>query len=157
MTLAAEVLGALVRRGETLATAESLTGGLVGELLTSVPGSSDSYLGGVISYATRLKVTLAGVDEATLAEAGPVAEVTAAQMAAGIARICAADWGLATTGVAGPDPQDGHPVGEVHLAVAHLKTGRTMTERLDLVGDRASIRQESAERALRLLSRALAG
>ena len=65
---------ALLRRCETLATAESLTGGLVGDSLTSVPGSSASYLGGVISYATRLKATLAGVDQDTLAEAGPVAE-----------------------------------------------------------------------------------
>jgi len=157
MTTAADVLDLLARRHETLATAESLTGGLVGGLITSVPGSSVSYLGGVISYATRLKATLAGVDEATLAEAGPVAEVTAAQMAAGVARICAADWGLATTGVAGPDAQDGHPVGEVHLAVAHQGTGRTWTERLNLSGDRPSIRQQTAERALRLLHRALAG
>ena len=157
MTAAADVLAALARRGETLATAESLTGGLVGELLTSVPGSSANYLGGVISYATRLKATLAGVDEATLAEVGPVAEVTASQMAAGVARICAADWGLATTGVAGPDLQDGHAVGEVHLAVAHRTTGSVVTERLDLTGDRAAIRQESAERALRMLLGALAG
>jgi nicotinamide-nucleotide amidase len=157
VTTAAEVLAALAGRRETLATAESLTGGLVGQLLTSVPGSSVSYLGGVISYATRLKATLAGVDEATLAEVGPVAELTAARMAAGIARICVADWGLATTGVAGPDSQVGHPVGEVHLAVAHRTTGDLTTERLNLSGDRASIRQESAERALRLLLRTLVG
>ena len=157
MTVAADVLAALARRGETLATAESLTGGLVGELLTSVPGSSVSYLGGVISYATRLKATLAGVDETTLAEVGPVAEVTAAQMAAGVARNCSADWGLATTGVAGPDRQEGHAVGEVYLAVAHRATGEVVTERLDLSGDRASIRQESAERALQLLLDVLAG
>jgi nicotinamide-nucleotide amidase len=157
MTAAPAVLAALSRRGETLATAESLTGGLVAELLTSVPGSSANYLGGVISYATRLKATLAGVDEATLAELGPVAEVTAAQMAAGVARTCVADWGLATTGVAGPDPQDGHAVGEVYLAVAHRTTGDVVTERLGLTGDRASIRQQSAERALRLLLDALAG
>jgi nicotinamide-nucleotide amidase len=78
-------------------------------------------------------------------------------MAAGVARTCVADWGLATTGVAGPEPQDGHAVGEVHLAVAHPATGDVVTERLDLTGDRASIRQQSAERALWLLLDALAG
>ena len=117
--LAARVLAELDRRGETLATAESLTGGMVGQLLTDVPGASASYLGGVISYATRLKATLAGVDAATLAELGPVAERTAAEMARGVARRCDADWGVATTGVAGPEAQDGHPVGQVFVAVSH--------------------------------------
>ena len=93
MNPAAEILAALVRRGESLATAESLTGGLVGSMLTTVPGSSAGYLGGVISYATRLKSTLAGVDAATLAAVGPVAEESARQMAAGVARICASTGG----------------------------------------------------------------
>ncbi len=116
--VAALVLAELDRRGQTLATAESLTGGLLGATLTAVPGASRSYLGGVISYATRLKSELAGVDEATLADVGPVASRTAEEMAVGVARRCRADWGIATTGVAGPDPQDGHPVGQVFVAVA---------------------------------------
>ena len=115
---AAMVLAELRRRRETVATAESLTGGLLGSLLTAVPGASASYVGGVISYATRLKETLVGVAPDTLATLGPVASRTAAEMAAGVARRCEADWGVATTGVAGPDPQDGHPVGEVYVAVA---------------------------------------
>jgi nicotinamide-nucleotide amidase len=154
---AAEVLAALIRRGESLATAESLTGGLVGSALTSVPGSSAGYLGGVISYATRLKSTLAGVDAATLAAVGPVAEETARQMATGVARICAADWGLSTTGVAGPDAQDGHPVGEVYVAVAHPGTHRSWVERLDVMGDRPTIRNAAADRALHLLLEVLEG
>ena len=120
--LAERVLAALDRRGETLASAESLTGGMVGELLTEVPGASNSYLGGVISYATQLKATLAGVDAATLSELGPVAERTAAEMARGVARRCNADWGIATTGVAGPEAQDSHPVGQVFVAVSQPAT-----------------------------------
>ena len=121
--LAEGILAELSSRGETLASAESLTGGMIGGLLTDVPGSSASYLGGVISYATRLKATLAGVDRSTLAEVGPVAERTAAEMARGVAALCGANWGVATTGVAGPDAQDGHAVGEVFVAVSY-QTGR---------------------------------
>ena len=148
---AAAVLAALRRRSETLATAESLTGGLVGYLLTSVPGASESYVGGVISYATRLKSTLAGVDPTTLAEHGPVDARTAAEMAIGVCRTCQADWGLATTGVAGPDPQDGHPAGEVYVAVAHPADGLVRVEALRLSGDRQAIRDAAATAALDLL------
>jgi PncC family amidohydrolase len=148
---AAAVLGELRRRSETLATAESLTGGMVGHLLTSVPGASASYVGGVISYATRLKSTLAGVDPTTLAEHGPVDARTAAEMAIGVCRTCHADWGLATTGVAGPDPQDGHPAGEVYVAVAHPADGFVRVEALRLSGDRQAIREAAAAEALTLL------
>ena len=120
--LAASILAELRRRGQTLASAESLTGGMVGALLTDIPGASANYLGGVISYATPLKATLAGVDRTTLAELGPVAERTAAEMARGVAERCNADWGLATTGVAGPEPQNGHHVGQVFVAVSHPAT-----------------------------------
>ena len=117
--LAASVLAELVRRGETLASAESLTGGMVGQLLTDVPGASASYLGGVISYATRLKATLAGVDAATLSELGPVAEANGCGDGPGRGARCDADWGVSTTGVAGPEAQDGHPVGQVFVAVSN--------------------------------------
>lgn len=153
--LAAGVLSELSRRGETLASAESLTGGLVGLLLTDVPGASASYVGGVISYATRLKSTLAGVDAATLAQLGPVAERTAAEMARGVAERCSADWGVATTGVAGPESQDGHPVGEVIVAVCHPADDVLRVKELSLEGDRNAIRQQAAEAALALLADAL--
>ena len=153
--LAAGVLAELSRRGETLASAESLTGGLVGLLLTDVPGASASYVGGVISYATRLKSTLAGVDAATLAQLGPVAERTAAEMARGVAERCGADWGVATTGVAGPESQDGHPVGEVIVAVCHPADDVLRVKELSLQGDRNTIRQQAAEAALALLADAL--
>lgn len=148
---AERVLGALGRRGQTLATAESLTGGLIGALLTAVPGASASYLGGAISYATRLKTTLVGVDPYVLAEHGPVAALTAQQMAAGVARRCDADWGLAVTGVAGPTTQDAHPVGQVFVGLARAG-GAAWSEELRLAGDRAAIRQQSAEQALARLA-----
>jgi nicotinamide-nucleotide amidase len=153
--LAASVLAELGRRGETLASAESLTGGMVGQLLTDVSGASASYLGGVISYATRLKTTLAGVDAATLAELGPVAERTAAEMARGVAKRCNADWGLATTGVAGPEAQAGHPVGQVFVAVTHQADGVMRVKELSFHGERAAIRQQAAMAALTLLAEAL--
>jgi nicotinamide-nucleotide amidase len=153
--LAALVLTELRRRTETVATAESLTGGLLGVLLTDVPGASVSYLGGVISYATRLKGTLAGVSPATLQAVGPVAEQTAAEMAEGVCRRCQADWGVATTGVAGPEPQDGHPVGEVFVAVAHPASGLLWVKALSLTGDRMAVRTRAAEHAVELLADAL--
>jgi nicotinamide-nucleotide amidase len=153
--LATSILAELVRRGETLASAESLTGGMVGQLLTDVPGASASYLGGVISYSTRLKATLAGVDVATLAQHGPVAERTAAEMARGVAERCNADWGVATTGVAGPEAQVDHPVGQVYVAVSHQTDGVMSVRELSLHGERATIRKQAAEAALALLADAL--
>jgi nicotinamide-nucleotide amidase len=153
--LAAYILAELDRRGETLATAESLTGGMVAQLLTDVPGASASYLGGVISYATRLKATLAGVNAATLAELGPVAARTAAEMAWGVAQRCDADWGVSTTGVAGPDPQDSHPVGQVYVAVSHQASDVLRVEELSLRGERAAIRRKAAMAALALLADSL--
>jgi nicotinamide-nucleotide amidase len=153
--LAESVLAELGRRGETLASAESLTGGMVGQLLTDVSGASASYVGGVISYATRLKTTLAGVESATLAELGPVAERTAAEMARGVAARCSADWGIATTGVAGPEAQAGHPVGQVFVAVSHQTDGLIRVKELSLHGERAAIRQQAAVATLTLLAHAL--
>jgi nicotinamide-nucleotide amidase len=153
--LARAVLARLTSRGETLATAESLTGGLIGVLLTDIPGASASYLGGVIAYATRLKATLAGVPDAMLATDGPVAASTARAMAAGIATRCGADWGLAVTGVAGPDSQDGHRPGEVHVALVGPAGEKIIQEQHELTGDRSAIRRQTAELALALLADAL--
>lgn len=152
---AVAALAELRQTTETLATAESLTGGLIGELLTAVPGASASYVGGVISYATRLKATLAGVSAATLQELGPVAARTAEEMAAGVAHRCAADWGLAVTGVAGPEPQDGHPVGQVFVGLAYPAGPWTSVQELRLSGSRAEIRGQTAVSALALLTEAL--
>ena len=155
---AARVVALLRDRSQTVATAESLTGGLVGATLTGVPGASVVYRGGLITYATELKAELAGVSRAVLDAEGPVAATTAAELALGAARVCGADWGIATTGVAGPDQQDGHPVGQVFVAAAGpadpsaASQDRAVTVReLALAGDRAAIRTETVGAALRLL------
>lgn len=115
---ASDLVRTLTERGETLAFCESLTAGLASATVAAVPGASNVLRGGVITYATDLKASLAGVPEKILEGYGPVAAVTARHMARGAQTVCGSTWGVALTGVAGPDPQDGHPVGEVHIAVA---------------------------------------
>lgn len=151
---AAEVLAALRVRGLTLATAESLTGGLVGAALTAVAGSSDVYRGGVVCYATDLKASLVGVPADLLEAYGPVAPETAAALAAGAARVCAADVGAATTGVAGPSSQDGHPVGEVYVAVS-VAGAAPQVRALRLSGSRVEIRGRTVDAVLALLHETL--
>ncbi|MET9349127.1 CinA family protein [Streptomyces termitum] len=154
MSAAARVLALLTERGHTLAAAESLTGGLVAAELTGVPGASRSFRGSVTAYATPLKHELLGVDAALLAARGAVDPEVASQMARGVRDRLGADWGVATTGVAGPDPQDGQPVGTVYAAVAGPATtgaaaGKVVSLRLK--GDRAEIRRESVRSVLELL------
>ncbi len=151
---AAEVLAAARGRGLTLATAESLTGGLVGAALTAVAGSSDVYRGGIVCYATDLKASLVGVPADLLADHGPVAPQTAAALAVGAAEVCGADVGAATTGVAGPSPQDGHPVGEVYVAVC-VAGGEPLVLPLRLSGSRDEIRGQTVDAVLGLLRETL--
>lgn len=138
----------LKEREATVATAESLTGGLVGATLTDVPGISAVYRGGVVVYATDLKASLAGVPEDLLTAVGPVHPDTAEALAVGVRERLGATYGLATTGVAGPDPQAGIEAGTVYVAAA----GPTKVEvrKLSLSGDRAAIRWGSVEAVLRL-------
>ncbi len=156
MTAAVRVLERLVERGETLAVAESLTGGLVAADLTSVPGASRSFRGSLTAYATALKGEVLGVDGTLLAERGAVDPEVARQMAAGVRRVLGADWGIATTGVAGPEPQDGQPVGTVYVAVAG-PSGVEKVSALRLNGSRADIRKESVGSVLELLASELDG
>jgi nicotinamide-nucleotide amidase len=146
--LARQVHALLRARGETVAVAESLTGGLVAAALTDIPGSSSSFRGGVVSYATDLKATLLGVDAAVLARHGAVYAPVAAAMATGVRTRLGAGFGLATTGVAGPDPQDGQPAGTVHIAVS--APDDTVVRTLALSGDRAHIRRLTVENVLGL-------
>ncbi|MET0781589.1 MAG: CinA family protein [Microbacterium sp.] len=141
----------LIARGWTVAVAESLTGGLVIASLVSVPGASATVRGAVVAYATALKHSLLGVDAALLAAEGAVHPEVARQMAEGVREAAAveglaADVGIATTGVAGPTPQDGTPVGTVYIAVV-TPTG-TRVEALRLTGTRAQIRAEATRSAL---------
>ncbi|WKX72940.1 CinA family protein [Streptomyces sp. XD-27] len=147
---AARALALLDRRGETVAVAESLTGGLVAAELTAVPGASRSFRGSVTAYATELKRAVLGVDGALLDARGAVDGEVARQMAQGVRRVLGADWGVATTGVAGPTPQDGRPVGTVYAAVEG-PDGAGSVAALRLDGDRAAIRAQTVQAALELL------
>jgi nicotinamide-nucleotide amidase len=152
---AAEVHELLLARGETVATAESLTGGLVGAALTSTPGSSATYRGGLIVYATDLKSQLAGVSLPLLENRGAVDPDVARALAVGARDRLGASWGLGLTGVAGPDPQDGRPVGTVFVALAG--PGGALKEwSLALSGDRAAIRAGAVEAAVGHLRDSLA-
>lgn len=154
---AADVVRLLTVRGWTLAVAESLTGGLVAADITAVPGASRAFRGSVTAYATDLKHEVLGVDAMLLARRGAVDAQVAGQMAAGVRTALGADWGVATTGVAGPDTQDGQPVGTVFVAVAGPpgtgsgSAGGGKVAALRLNGDRAEIRKESVRSVLALL------
>lgn len=149
MTVAAEVVDALRASGSTVATAESLTGGLVCATLVSVPGASDVVRGGVVAYAAELKVDLLGVDARLIAAHGTVDARVAAQMAAGARDRLGATYGVATTGVAGPGASEGKPAGTVHIAVAG--PGGSVTRLLTLAGNRESVRTETVAALLSLL------
>ncbi|MCG3040372.1 CinA family protein [Streptomyces fenghuangensis] len=153
--ITAQALKLLADRGQTVAAAESLTGGLVAAELTAAPGASATVRGSVTAYATEVKHEVLGVDGELLRERGAVDAEVARQMAAGVRRVLGTDWGVATTGVAGPEPQDGKPVGLVHVAVAGPEgTGggaRPVALRLDLDGDRAEIRDGSVRAVIQLL------
>ena len=153
---AAGVLAALESRGETLAVAESLTGGLLAATLVDVPGASRVFRGGLVVYATDLKATLADVPAELLAAEGPVHPAVATALAVGARRRCGADWGVATTGVAGPDPQHGIAVGTVYVAVSHaVEPVAEAVRRLELAGTRAAIRLATVTATLDLLAAAL--
>jgi nicotinamide-nucleotide amidase len=143
---------ALAARGESVAAAESLTAGLFCATLASVPGASTTLRGGAVVYATDLKTRLAGVAADLLAAHGPVSAQTAAALAEGIRVRCSSTWGVGLTGVAGPDPVDGHPPGRVYLGLSDGVL--TVVHELDLPGDRAAVRTGSVQAALqRLLDR----
>ena len=148
--LAEELVELLRERQQTVAVAESLTGGLLGAAITDVPGASEVFRGGVISYATDLKAALLGVPEDLLAARGAVDPDVAAAMADGVRRRLRAGTGAATTGVAGPDPADGKPPGTVHIAVS-TGAGRPVTRELCLAGGRGEVRAATVRAALRLL------
>ena len=167
--LAAVVGGLLRDRGESVATAESCTGGWLGERITAVPGSSDYYPGGVVSYSDPLKERLLGVPAALLAEHGAVSEAVARAMALGARRRLGATYGLGVTGVAGPGGgSDEKPVGTVHLALAGPGGGgRGDTaegdgvviehRRVRFPGERDRVRWMSTQLALEMLRRHLLG
>lgn len=146
---AAEALAQLSRRGATLAVAESLTGGLLAAELTAVPGASRVFRGSVTAYATEIKGSVLGVGPRLLAERGAVDPDVACAMARGVRRLLGADYAIATTGVAGPESQDGKPVGTVYIAVAWEAECSVAAPRLS--GGREAIRAGTVAAALSLL------
>jgi nicotinamide-nucleotide amidase len=142
------VLRLLRERGLTLGTAESVTGGLIASRLTDIPGASDVFRGAIVSYASEVKYDVLDVPE------GPVVSAEAAEaMAIGACRVLGADVALAVTGVAGPDEQEGMPVGTVFLAIAEGDDAQSLMIRLP--GDRARVRQFATISVLDLLRRSL--
>lgn len=157
---AAGLIAELTARGETIAVAESLTGGLVVATLVGVPGASAVVRGGVVAYATPVKHTVLGVSDTLLASNGAVDPEVARQMANGVRTALTVDgapatWGISTTGVAGPDPQDGKPVGTVFVGIASAD-GATAHE-LHLDGDREAIRQATVSELLARMSSTIRG
>ena len=151
--LAAHCLGLMRARGESLAAAESLTAGQITSTVASVPGASDVLLGGIAAYATEVKMSVLGVPRGVIDEHGVISAECAAARADRARTLFGADWAVAATGVAGPDGQDGHPVGEVYVAVA--SSADVTVEKLHLEGDRDAIRAATTEQAMQLLERLL--
>lgn len=141
---------ALLGRGETVGCAESLTGGELAAQLSGTPGASATFVGGVVSYATAVKRKVLGVTSEHV-----VTAACAEQMAAGVRTLLGVDWALSTTGVAGPDEQEGQPVGTVYVGLAGPRGTRAV--RLALAGDRVAIRAATCTAALDLLHAEVSG
>ena len=153
--LPARVVALLRSRRESLAVAESLTGGDLCGTLVAVPGCSAVFRGGLVAYAPDLKARLLGVDAQLLATTGAVDTRVAQQMATGARRLLAADWAVATTGVAGPAEAGGRSPGTVHVAVVGPATATAA--QYHLPGGRAEVRAGAVAAAVAQLAVALAG
>lgn len=150
----AAIVHALLReRGATLATAESLTGGRLAARVTAVAGASETYVGGVVTYATELKVSLLGVPQQLVDRHGVVSGECARAMATGVQALTGADYAVATTGVAGPAEQEGKPAGTVYVAVA--APGRVQVLALELSGERTSVQERTCVEGLSVLAEIL--
>jgi nicotinamide-nucleotide amidase len=144
----------LVERGLTLSAMESCTGGLLSDVITNVPGSSRYYRGAIVSYATEVKEMM-GVDPAIIGEHGVVSAQTAAAMAAAVRLRLESDIGIGITGVAGPDPQDGVPVGQVYIALDGGKQVPAQALSFQFAQSREAIKRRAVTQAIMLLRRAL--
>lgn len=148
MTDAAAVVALLRDRGETLAAAESLTGGGLCAEVTAVPGASEVLRGGLVVYTDAVKIALAGVSRDLLDRKGAVDPNVAVRLAEGARERCGSDWGIGLTGVAGPGPSGGVAAGTVYVGLAGPATTRCWSLRIG--GDRARVRRVTIEYALRL-------
>ena len=154
--LAAEVIARLTSQGQTIATAESCTGGLIAGALTSVSGSSEAVYGGFVTYANEAKIAMVGVPYGMLREFGAVSKEVASALAEGAMNAAGTHLGVAVTGVAGPgggSPEK--PVGLVHFAVATAETTRNLKKTYDPSWTRDQIRHASVIEALKLVKKAI--
>lgn len=150
MTDSSNIVDRLKEAGATLSTAESITAGRLAARVTDAPGASAVYAGGVVSYATEVKVTVLGVPEELVAEHGVVSEECARSMADGVRALLGTTYGVSTTGVAGPDTQEGQPVGTVFIGLAGPAGTRVL--RLALTGGRSDIQAATVDEALSALA-----
>lgn len=148
VTLEGDVVALLLSKGLTLACAESMTGGLLGARITTIPGSSDAFLGGFITYTDEVKAKLLGIDRGLLEREGAVTAVVAHEMARACRERCGADLGVSITGLAGPEAPDGLPVGLTYLGLA-TRDAVTVQERR-FKGSRAEVREAAVDEALRM-------
>lgn len=151
--LATQVVTALTKRGESLAIAESLTGGALSSAITDVPGTSHVFLGSVIAYSVEVKQRELGVSRQSLDQFGVVSEAVACEMAEGIRDRFQSTWAISTTGVAGPGPSHGVPAGTVWIAIIGPSIRNSFKLALD--GDREQVRFGAVESALSALARIL--
>jgi nicotinamide-nucleotide amidase len=157
VSLPEAIVAELKKRGLTLAVAESCSGGGLGHQITNVPGSSEVFLGGVIAYANSLKTNLLGVPEEVLQKHGAVSKQTARAMAVGVRRLCAADIGLAVTGIAGPGgATEEKPMGLVHIHL-NAENGDKEMRKLLFAGNRETVKNRAIVQALNLLREYLKG
>ena len=153
--MADEIGSQLRRRKETLAVAESCTGGKVGDMITDVAGSSDYFLGGIISYSNRAKIDLLGVRGETLKTRGAVSEEVAIQMAKGVRERMGSTYGIGITGIAGPSGgSSAKPVGLVYIAV--VSSDEVICERVVFKGYRSDVKKAAAEHSLKMLHKFIA-
>ena len=150
--LAGEVVEALRARGETVSTAESLTAGAVSSAIVSIAGASDVFVGGITAYRDEIKISHLHVDPATLEEHTSVSEEVAVAMARGAMKSFGTTWAIGTTGVAGPNPLDGHPVGAVWVAI---QGPVCQSIELSLSGERESVRNAATASAIATFARIL--
>lgn len=150
--LAAEVVDALRARGETVSTAESLTAGAVSSAIVTIAGASDVFVGGTTAYRDEIKISHLHVDPAILEEHTSVSEEVAVAMARGAMKSFGTTWAIGTTGVAGPNPLDGHPVGAVWVAI---EGPISQTIELALSGERESVRNAATASAIASFARIL--
>ncbi|WNB90022.1 CinA family protein [Glutamicibacter protophormiae] len=151
---AAALVALATRLGVTVGTAESLTGGAVASEIVTVAGASSCFEGAVVSYSHAAKERVLGVSHELLERVGAVDAAVAEAMARGARTALGVDWSVSTTGVAGPEPHDGHPVGTVFVGVSG-PTG-DFSQRLTLTGDRAGIRAATVARAIDILTTQIA-